>query len=268
MDLPITRCHLTIEPITLKRRTTFLAALLISAALFIAFKAPLAGDKEKIAGLIKGTEPITWVFTGNSITQGAKHTRGMRSYPEIFSERIRWEMGRSGDHVINTAISGNTSRDILNDFDRRVTQLRPQVVSLMIGTNDAATSKNVSIPQFRENLIKLIAKIRIIGAIPVILSPNPIIVDLAPERARLHEYVEVMREVVKQQNVVFVDNYASWNNELKVQYKGEVNRHLLNDPLHPSGQGHKEFAIGMFKELSIFDPEAPTCGGEYYEGEH
>jgi hypothetical protein len=43
---------------------------------------------------------------------------------------------------------------------------------------------------------------------------------------------------------------------------------LLNDPLHPNGQGHKEIAFALFKELSIFDEKMPTCGGEYYEGKH
>ena len=38
-------------------------------------------------------QPITWLFTGDSITHVAKHTGGYRSYPELFSERIRWELG-------------------------------------------------------------------------------------------------------------------------------------------------------------------------------
>lgn len=256
----------------MKNRISLLIALLITTCSLLSFAsvpADTAGDdKAKIAALIKGPAPITWVFTGNSITQGAKHTHGERSYPEIFAERIRWEMARTADHVINTAISGNSSRDILNDFDRRVGQLRPQVVSLMIGTNDAAIGKNVSLKEFRENLTELITRIRNIGAIPIILSPNPIITEKAPDRARLHEYVTVTREVVKQERVVFVDIYASWNEELQTQYEGEVNRFLLNDALHPNGLGHKEIAIRMFKELSIFNPADPTCGADYYEGEH
>jgi len=32
--------------------------------------------------------------------------------------------------------------------------------------------------------------------------------------------------------------------------------------------GHQEIAVALFKELSIFDPNAPTCGGVYYEGYH
>src|SRR6478609_7274434 len=50
-------------------------------------------DLKKLQKAIADKEhPLKWVFTGDSITQGAKHTLGYRSYPEIFSERIRFEM--------------------------------------------------------------------------------------------------------------------------------------------------------------------------------
>lgn len=60
-----------------------------------------ADDKVQIKSILEGKESANWVFTGNSITQGAKHTHGMRAYPEIFSERIRWEMQ---DHMILLSI--------------------------------------------------------------------------------------------------------------------------------------------------------------------
>lgn len=83
-----------------------------------AFSAYAGGnDKELIAKYLKEKDPLIWVFTGDSITQGAKHTQGYRSYPEIFSERIRWELGRGRDIIINTGISGNTTQTILDDFD-------------------------------------------------------------------------------------------------------------------------------------------------------
>src|SRR5687767_5660953 len=54
-------------------------------------------DLQKIAEFLRGKAPIKWIFSGDSITQGAKHTFGDRSYPEIFSERVRWELGRVRD---------------------------------------------------------------------------------------------------------------------------------------------------------------------------
>ena len=216
-------------------------------------------DLSRISMLLKEKKMVTWLFTGDSITQGAKHTNGMRAFPEIFAERMRWEMNRSYDVVINTAISGNTSQNIVNDFELRVAKYQPNVVFLMIGTNDAATERNISPEQFRENLLILIDSIRTIKSIPVLMSPNRIVADRSPNRSMLEEYVLQMRDVIKIKNIVFVDNWEIWNNELKKKYEDKVYEKLLNDPLHPNGYGHKELAIALFKKISMFDSLSPNC---------
>jgi len=225
-------------------------------------------DKEKIKKIMEGSAPSVWVFTGNSITQGAKHTHGFRSYCEIFSERIRWEMGRFDDTVINTAISGHTTSNILGDFEWRIGQFHPNVVVLMLGTNDAATTNNISVSQFSNNVLQLITEVRKIGAVPLLMSPNPIIVGKAMERFRLSEYVSESKVVAKNAGAIFVDNWTLWNTDLQLKYQGEIFKLLLNDPLHPNGLGHQELAYALFKALSIFDPLQSSCGGAYYEGEH
>lgn len=225
-------------------------------------------DLSRIHEMLTSEHPLIWLFTGDSITQGAKHTHGMRSFPEVFAERIRWEMRRTSDFVINTGVSGWTTVQILNDFNRRIAQLNPKVVVLMIGTNDAAEGRNISLEQYGQNLTGLIQGIRNIEAIPILLSPNTIIVEKNLERKRLGEYVAKMKGVAQQKNVIFVDNWRIWSSDLQIKYNGEVNKKLLNDPLHPNGFGHQEIAIALFKELGIFDPNAATCGGAYYEGDH
>src|SRR5688572_28086870 len=54
-------------------------------------------DLDRIKELLGQKNPIKWLFTGDSITAGVLHTEGYRSYPEVFAERIRWEMARSRD---------------------------------------------------------------------------------------------------------------------------------------------------------------------------
>jgi lysophospholipase L1-like esterase len=224
-------------------------------------------DKERIAEMIKAKDPVVWVFTGDSITHGAKHTHGYRSYPEIFAERIRWELSRVRDIVINTGISGNTTRTILDDFTWRIAQFRPDVVSLMIGTNDCAKGR-ITITDFENNLSTLITGIKLMGAVPVLHTPNIIIAGKSPERAALPDYVGVIRKIAADQKLILVDNYAYWQETINNSATIKVLRDWLNDPLHPDGEGHSQIARLMFRELSIFDPKASTCGGEYYEGEH
>ncbi|MEX2233895.1 MAG: SGNH/GDSL hydrolase family protein [Cyclobacteriaceae bacterium] len=224
-------------------------------------------DKVRISELLKQkTPPLIWVFTGDSITHGAKHTQGYRSYPEIFAERIRWELGRTRDVVINTGISGNTTQTILNDFDWRIKQFKPAVVSLMIGTNDCAKTR-VPLPLFEENLYKLVKGIRDLSAIPILHTPNIIIIEKDPVRSSLPEYIPIIRNICSKEKVILVDNYRHWQESLE-NNSVKVYNEWLNDPLHPDGEGHSEIARLMFRELSIFDPAAPTCGGPYYEGEH
>src|SRR5690606_15313298 len=160
-------------------------------------------DKQGIARLLAANTPATWLFTGNSITQGAKHKHGLRAYPEIFAERVRFEMGRSRDVVVNTAISGHTTKNILDDFDWRVGAIKPLVVVLIIGRNTAAEANNISVSQYVTNGTRLVNRIRGLDAIPVLLSPTPIREDLAPDRSILESYVNALRIFAQENKVIF-----------------------------------------------------------------
>ena len=224
-------------------------------------------DLEKIKNLLSAKEPAVWLFTGDSITHGAKHTHGYRSYPEIFEERIKWELKRFRDVIINTGISGNTTNSILDDYEWRVAHFKPSVVSLMIGTNDCS-KKEITTEVFDKNLITLLTQIRKLGAVPVFHTPNIIIKEKSAARAGIEDYVKVMRKIATENQVILVDNYAYWQDTFNNSKTENVYKDWLNDPLHPNGIGHQEIARKMFKSLSIFDPKEPSCGGAYYEGEH
>lgn len=225
-------------------------------------------DRERIKEILGGKKPAIWVFTGDSITAGVKHTQGYRSYPEVFGERIRYELGRSRDAIINSAISGNSSQNIIDDIDWRIRQFKPNVVSLMIGTNDCEASRKVSLVKFEENLMFLIQEIRKLGAAPILHTPNVIIAKRAPERESLPKYVDVIRKVAHNQQTVLADQWAHWQQSIAQQSQDKIFGEWLNDPLHPNGRGHQEIARLLFKELSIFNPADPTCGAPYYEGDH
>ena len=224
-------------------------------------------DLDRVAELLKEKAPLKWLFIGDSITAGVGHTHGYRSYPEIFAERIRMGLQRKRDIVINTAVSGNTSGDILDDFDWRVTQFRPAVVSLMIGTNDCA-KKEMNPGIFERNLASLLSKIKDSGAVAILQTPNPVIAEKAPERTNLFDYVTVIQNLARKENLILVDNWTYWRETLQTDPEADVHKNWLNDPLHPNGMGHIQIARLMFKKLSIFDPADPTCGGKYYEGDH
>lgn len=223
------------------------------------WEAGVGDDALLMAKLKDRSKPLKWIFCGDSITAGVKHTYGWRSYPQVFEERIRFEIGRSRDLVINTAISGHTTIEICNDIDWRMLQFKPDVVSLMIGTNDCAMVRNMKPQEFGENLKTLLKRIRKCGAIPIFQTPNTIDFETEAGRSRtsLPLFVEEMRTLALSEKIILVDHWKFWQSH----QQSELLQQWRADPLHPSGKGHLELARLLFHKLNIFDENAFTCAG-------
>ena len=213
-------------------------------------------DLQTVKQKLKNNKPLTWVFTGDSITQGAGATHGWRSYPEHFAERVRWELLRKSDIVINTGISGDISGSILYSFDWRIARFQPDVVSVMIGTNDAISDEKGRLT-FRKNLTEMIGRIRKLGAVPLFNTPNPICKDVYNgTRKDLPNYVQIIREVAADYNVILVDHWGYWQEK---RNKEELLMNWLSDGLHPNEYGHRVLANEIFKCLDIYNPKSSTC---------
>ncbi|MEU1468127.1 GDSL-type esterase/lipase family protein [Streptomyces sp. NPDC005761] len=219
---------------------------------------PDLADLGRISTILNSDTPATWVVTGDSITHGALHTHGWRSYPEHWMERVRWELGKpkNRDFVIDSGVSGATSAELVARFGERVTAFSPHVVSIMIGTNDIATS-GLGLDAYRANLVSLVGSVRALpgSPVPVLQSPNPVDPATWPGRANLSQYAQVMGEVAAQQQAVFVDHYNDWRDG----DGGQVPLSLLSDGLHPNERGHHRVALRMIKELRIFEASSAVC---------
>ena len=79
--------------------------------------------------------------------------------------------------------------------------------------------------------------------------------------------MNVIRQVADSKKVLLVDNHEYWEKR-QSKFMNDVYRQWLNDRPHPNAVGHQQIARLLFRTLNIFDPEVPTCGGEYFEGQH
>lgn len=188
-------------------------------------------DLERVKEIFGQKDPVVWLFTGASITQGALHLHGHRSFPEIFSERVRYEMGRYRDFVVNTGISGATSAHILNDFEWRVARFKPQVVSLSdMGANDCRVKNNLPPELFEKTVDTLLTRIQEIGAIPILHTPTVFILKENSEFARMPDYVPIIRNLATTRKIILIDNFSYWQNAIQNRPEIEVCKNWLNDP--------------------------------------
>ena len=161
---------------------SFLTAILLLASAAVACaqtNAAAVPDLARLQSEIKGTRSLTWVITGDSITHGAKWLGRERSYPEIINERIRWEMGRYHDMLVNSGITSEKAPGLLADFNWRVLRFKPDVVSVMIGMNDSAEGP-AGREKFARTLREMVHQIRAAGAIPILNRTNPIDTERDP----------------------------------------------------------------------------------------
>ncbi|MSR56461.1 MAG: SGNH/GDSL hydrolase family protein [Planctomycetaceae bacterium] len=209
-----------------------------------------------IKALLSRKEPVMWVITGDSITHGALHTLGWRSYPEHFAERVRWELRRVRDLVVNTGISGDRTGGLLADIDWRALHLQPDVVSVMLGMNDCTAGPDGR-EVFRKNLTAIVDRVQAAGAIPLLNTPNTVYIKNSAGRADLPTYAAIVREVATATRAGLVDHWTHWE---KTKPDQETLLAWIEDSsIHPGVYGHREFAKLIFRELGIFDPESPTC---------
>jgi len=207
----------------------------------------------EIQSLLRRKEPITWVFTGDSITQGASHTMGWRSYSEHFAERVRWEMQRRRDIVINTGISGDRLPRLLADFDWRVIRFQPTVVSLMMGMNDC-TAGSAGRNEFRRHLESCFE--RTAPARLLLHTPNLIHFPSAAQRKDLPAYVQILREFANERTVPIIDHYQHWSETRKNDY--DLLSLLADGAVHPNQYGHVALARLIFEKLGIYDSNSRT----------
>jgi acyl-CoA thioesterase I len=208
-----------------------------------------------IQELLSGSAHLTWVFTGDSITHGALHTMGARSYPEHFAERVRWEMQRRQDVVINTGISGDRMSRLLQDHDWRVWRFQPDVVSLMMGMNDC-TEGPAGRSGYRGNLEAFLRTAEQHRARLLLHAPNPILAGSDARRQDLPAYIEQLHAFAREHDLPLIDHYEYWN----MAHKPEELVYLLSDgAIHPNQYGHVELAKLMFQKLGMFDPASRTC---------
>lgn len=196
-------------------------------------------DYTLLKALLEREQPITWLFAGDSITHGCMHTDYLRNYQEHFSQAMKASPERTYDTVVNTGVSGATTRELMRYFNAWVSAYRADVVFICFGMNDCATD-GLTPEIYAQNLREAVRRIRASGAVPVLQTPNT-----SGRQRKLVPYLEKMRLLAAQEGVLLADHNAFWASHPK-----EVKK-LMADSIHPNAYGHLLWIRYLMQSLDL-----------------
>ena len=162
------------------------------------------------------------IFAGDSVTdmgsvqpvgEGLFENMG-RGFPRVIENLVYAVYPELNIRFTNSGISGNTSKDLLERFDRDVIDLHPQWVSICIGINDvwrqfdtpAMQDYAVSPEDYEANLRTMIEAAQkvakgVILTTPYYMEPNK--ADFM--RARMQDYVDICARLAEEYGCIFVN---------------------------------------------------------------
>lgn len=194
------------------------------------------GDRIVFAG-----DSVTDMGSVNPVGEGLFDNLGNGYVREIENLLTAW-YPELNIRITNSGISGDTSRDLAERFDRDVVELNPDWVSICIGINDvwrqfdvpAIADAAVLPDEYESNMEEMILKIK--DKVKGIFIISPYYIEANREdfmRKRMDEYVQICKKLAKKYSLYFVDFQNMFENFCKVQHSSK----LAWDRVHPNRMG-------------------------------
>lgn len=190
------------------------------------------------------------VFAGDSVTdmssaqpvgEGLFDNVG-RGYVRVVENLLATAYPERYIRVTNSGTSGNTSRDLLNRFDRDVVDLKPDWVSICIGINDvwrqfdtpAILNSHVLPDEYESNLNEMILRVKdnvkgIFIITPYYIEPN----KNDKMRARMDDYGAICERLASKYNCRFVDFQKMYDKFCSIRHSSSI----AWDRVHPNQIG-------------------------------
>jgi lysophospholipase L1-like esterase len=167
---------------------------------------------------------------------------------------------------VNKGIAGNSSRDLISRVDADVIAHRPDVVIILVGTNDMLNSKKfISYSEFRDNYTTLLQKLKASGIKVVLLSPPPVDTTYLFQRHDRHAFRElpnvkldsarrIVAELAREHRAEYVDIFKVFEGSISTDSGSSTL--ILNemnsgrkDGVHPTREGYYRIASEVYNVL-------------------
>ncbi len=154
------------------------------------------------------------LFDGDSITDAGRDRNDFDSYGygyvALVVKHLQSQYANLELQFINRGVGGDTTRNMLERFDRDIVAHKPNWVSIAIGVNDVwrffdpEPNDAVSLEEFEVNYRKLLEPLQqksgLILVSPFLIEPN----RQDPFRARVDQYAAVVKRLALEFEAVFV----------------------------------------------------------------
>lgn len=200
------------------------------------------------------------IALGDSITRGARpKVTPTQIFPALVQAALRESGVRSNVH--NVGIGSERTDLALERLERDVISQRPDIVTVMYGTNDSwvdkgKTESRLSEKQFEENLRLIVSRLRA-AKTRVVLMTEPRFGEDNQRNGlgedpniRLARYMERVRSVARELAVPLVDHFGQWTES---QQRGQRLQLWTTDGCHPNIEGHADLASRM---VAVIEPLA------------
>lgn len=202
---------------------------------------------EKARVVLEGTRPATWVFTGDTVVQGAGQTGAGRTFSEHFGDHLRNKLRRLLDVVVNTGVPNSCAENFLKTLDWRVTRFAPEVVFLMLGSADAAAGPTGR-TRFRDVLNEIVDSLASTKTALILQTPPTARPDRWTDACDLPAYIEIIREVADARDIAGIDHWSLFKDRL-AQADSQPDWWSSGGQL-PNVRGHVELARQIVEALS------------------
>lgn len=204
------------------------------------------------------------VMIGDSLTDGGRARpvgEGLfdalgHGYVSLVDALLGAVYPERGVRVVNMGVGGNTVLDLKERWQTDVLDLKPDWLSLMIGTNDVwrqfdsprQTETHVLPDEYERTLDELVS--RTLPAVPNIVLLTPFYLEpnrADPMRRRMDEYGEIVRTLAAKHGTLFVDTQAAFDKVLTACYPATI----AWDRVHPNQTGQMVLARAFLEAIEF-----------------
>lgn len=250
-----------IEKINLNKRRNFIKQIATLGA--IASVAPaLSAMPAPGINMRKEGDGFTFLFQGDSITDGNRsrntdwnHVMG-HGYQFIIASKLWYDFPKKQFHFFNRGISGNKVPDLTGRWQKDTIEIKPDVLSILVGINDVSAfingNKNFTSEQYETGYRALLQQTK--QALPNIqlILCEPFILPAGKVKDKWEDYskeIEKRQQIVKRLSEEFNTVFVEFQNAFNKALSKAPAEYWIWDGIHPMPAGHELMAREWMQQV-------------------